>query len=74
MKISQVYKSMHATSTRNCSGSVDDKTNREVTGSNLLAAAVVPLGEALYPRCLVPRKGLKCRWFSGCWLMTNLLS
>ena len=33
--------------------------NREVPGSNLLAAAVVPLGKALYPHCLVPRKGLK---------------
>ena len=33
--------------------------NREVPGSNLLAAAVVPLGKALYPHCLVSRKGLK---------------
>ena len=33
--------------------------NREVPGSNLLAAAVVPLGKALYPHYLVPRKGLK---------------
>ena len=33
--------------------------NREVPGSNLQAAAVVPLGKALYPHCLVPRKGLK---------------
>ena len=33
--------------------------NREVPGSNLLTAAVVPLGKALYPHCLVPRKGLK---------------
>ena len=33
--------------------------NREVSGSNLLAAAVVPLGKALYPHCLVPSKGLK---------------
>ena len=33
--------------------------NLEVPGSNLLAAAVVPLGKALYPHCLVPRKGLK---------------
>ena len=32
--------------------------NCEVPGSNLLAAAVVPLGKALYPHCLVPRKGL----------------
>ena len=31
----------------------------EVLGSNLLAAAVVPLDKALYPHCLVPRKGLK---------------
>ena len=33
--------------------------NREVPGLNLLAAAVVPLGKALYPDCLVPLKGLK---------------
>ena len=33
--------------------------NREVPGSNLLAAAGVPLGKTLYPNCLVPRKGLK---------------
>ena len=33
--------------------------SREVPGSNLLAAAVVPLGKALYPHCLVPQKGLK---------------
>ena len=33
--------------------------NREVPGSNLLAAAVVPLGKALYHHCLVPRKGLE---------------
>ena len=33
--------------------------NCEVPGSNPLAAAVVPLGKALYPLCLVPRKGLK---------------
>ena len=32
---------------------------REVPGSNLLAAAGVPLGKALYPHCLVPWKGLK---------------
>ena len=31
----------------------------EFPGSNLLAAAVVPLGKALYPNFLVPRKGLK---------------
>ena len=33
--------------------------NHEVPGLNLLAAAVVPLGKALYPHCLLPRKGLK---------------
>ena len=33
--------------------------NREVPGSNLLAAAVVPLGKALYPHCLDLWKGLK---------------
>ena len=33
--------------------------NREVPGSNLLAAAVVPLSKALYPHCLVPWKELK---------------
>ena len=33
--------------------------NREVLGSNLLAAAVVFLGKALYPHCLVPQKGLQ---------------
>ena len=33
--------------------------SREVPGSNLLAAAVEPLGKALYPHCLVLRKGLK---------------
>ena len=32
--------------------------NRDVPGSNL-AAAVVPLGKALYPHCPVPWKGLK---------------
>ena len=32
--------------------------NREVPSSNLLVAAVVPLGKALYPHCLIPRKGL----------------
>ena len=32
--------------------------NHEVPGSNLLAAAVMPLGKALYPHCLVPWKGL----------------
>ena len=38
---------------------ISQTLNREVPGSNLLAAAVVPLGKALYPHCLVPRKGLK---------------
>ena len=33
--------------------------NSKVPGSNLLAAAGVPLGKALYPHCLVPWKGLE---------------
>ena len=33
--------------------------NREDHGSNLLSAAVVSFGKALYPHCLVPRKELK---------------
>ena len=33
--------------------------NREVPGSDVLAATVVPLGKARYPNCPVPRKGLK---------------
>ena len=33
--------------------------NRDVPGSNLLAAADVRLGKALYPHCLVPLEGLK---------------
>ena len=33
--------------------------NHDVPGSNLLAAAVVLLGKALYPHCPVPRKRLK---------------
>ena len=36
--------------------------SRKVSGSNLLAAIVVPFSKALYPlypRCLVPRKGFK---------------
>ena len=43
------------------SGSVDKTMDfqRAVPGSNLLAAVVVPLGKALYPHCLVARKGLK---------------
>ena len=43
--------------------------NREVIGSNLLAATVVPLDKALYPYCLVPRKGLKPSWSPGCLLI-----
>ena len=46
----------------------------EVSGSNLLAAAVVPLGKALYPHCLVPRKGLKAVGPPGCLLIRSLLS
>ena len=33
--------------------------NHEDPGSNLLAAAGVPLGKALYHHCLVHQKGLK---------------
>ena len=47
---------------RNCRGSVDlrpQNLNREVPGSNLLAAAVVPLCKEVYPNCLVPQKGLE---------------
>ena len=41
-------------------GSIRPQTrNCEVSGLNLLAAAVVPLGKARYPLCLVPQKGLK---------------
>ena len=43
--------------------------NCEVPGSNLQAAAIVPLGKALCPHCLVPRKGLK----AGCLLISSLL-
>ena len=32
---------------------------RDVPCSNPLVVAVVPLGKALYPHCLVPRSGLK---------------
>ena len=41
--------------------------SREFPGSNLLAAAVyiVSLDKALYPHCLVPRKGLENRWSPG---------
>ena len=44
-----------------CCGSVDKTTDSQSwgPGSYLLAAAVVPLGKALYPHCLVPRKGLE---------------
>ena len=41
--------------------------NWEVPGLNLLAAAVVSLGKALYPHCPVPWKGLKA---IGPWLLT----
>ena len=33
--------------------------NKKVSGSNPLARAVIPLGKALYPHCLVPWIGLK---------------
>ena len=46
--------------------------NGEVPGSNLLAAAEVPLGKALYPHCLVPWNGLKNCWSPGCLLKGNL--
>ena len=52
----------------------------EVPGSNLLAVAVVPLGKALYPHCLVPWKlpkavgplvsCLYCRNFCVCRLLS----
>ena len=49
--------------------------NREVPGSNLLAAAVAPLGKALYLHCLVLRKGLKAVGpLVGCLLISTLLS
>ena len=49
--------------------------NREVPGANLLAAAEVPLGKALYSHCLVPRKGLKAVGpLVGCLLIGSLLS
>ena len=46
---------------RSCCGLVDKTMDSQQWGpsSILLAAAVVPLGKALYPHCLVPRKGLK---------------
>ena len=53
---------VQGTMSRSCCGSVDVRPrslNREVPGSNLMVAAVVPLGKALYPHCLVPLKGLK---------------
>ena len=37
--------------------------NCEVPGSNLLAAAVVPLGKALYPHCLA--EGVDRSWGGG---------
>ena len=33
--------------------------NQEVPSSNPLAAAIGPLGKALYPHCLVPWRGVK---------------
>ena len=49
--------------------------NREVPGSNLLLAAVVSFGNAFYPDCLVPRKGLKAFGpLVGCLLISSLLS
>ena len=47
--------------------------NCEVPGSNLLAAAVVPVGKTLYPQCLVPVKGLKTIG-PCCLLISSLLS
>ena len=40
-------------------GSVDKTTDSQPSGSNLPAAAVVALGKALYPHCLVPQIGLE---------------
>ena len=50
--------------------------NREVSGSNLLAAAVYSalIGKTLYPHCIVPRKGLKAVGPPGCLLICSLLS
>ena len=48
--------------------------NLEVPGSNLLAAAAVSLGKALYPHCLVPWKGLPSCWSPGHLLIRSLLS
>ena len=48
--------------------------NHEVPGSNLPAAAVVPLGKALYPHCLETRIGLKARLSLGCLFIRSLLS
>ena len=49
--------------------------NHEVPGSNLLAAADVPLSKALYPHCLVPRKGLIAIGpLVGCSFVSSLLS
>ena len=52
--------------------------NCEVPGSYLLAAAVVPLGKALYPHCLVRRKELKAIGMigplHGCSLISSLRS
>ena len=45
--------------------------SHEVPGLNLLAAAVVLLGKALYPHCLVPWKGLKAVGPHGCSLINS---
>ena len=47
--------------------------NREVPGSNPLAVAVVPLGKALNPHCLVPLKGLKAVGSLVGWLLISSL-
>ena len=48
--------------------------NREVPGSILLAAAVVPFCKALYPHCLVSRKGLKAVGSLVALIISSLLS
>ena len=46
--------------------------NQEAPSMNPSAVAVVPLGKALYPHCLVPRKGLNSHQSCG-WLLTSSL-
>ena len=49
--------------------------NCQVPSSNLLAIAVVPLGEALnFPHCLIPQIGLKAIGPQGDLPKTSLLS